>query len=83
MGVMGKVWTVAVAEHFAFKDILPLIKKDRIVWYIQQMRNALTKIMDGEPKIAVAGLNPHSGEGGLLGMEEIDEINPRLRKHDE
>lgn len=78
MGVMGKVWTVAVAEHVAFKDILPCIKTDRILWYIQQMHTALTKILDVEPRIAVAGLNPHSGEGGLLGMEEIEEIQPAI-----
>ncbi len=78
MGVMGKVWTVAVAEHVSFKDILPLIKTDRIVWYTQQMHNALTRIMDVAPRIAVAGLNPHAGEGGLFGMEEIDEIQPAV-----
>ena len=78
MGVMGKVWTVAVAEHVAFKDILPLVKTDRILWYTKQMHAALSKIMDVQPRIAVTGLNPHSGEGGLLGREEIDEIQPAI-----
>ncbi|TFG73357.1 MAG: 4-phospho-D-threonate 3-dehydrogenase, partial [Anaerolineales bacterium] len=78
MGVMGKVWTVAVAEHVAFKDILDLVKTDRILWYTQQMDAALTKILDAQPRIAVTGLNPHSGEGGLLGMEEVDEIQPAI-----
>jgi 4-hydroxythreonine-4-phosphate dehydrogenase len=78
MGVMGKVWTVAVAEHVAFKDIRSLVKKDRIVWYTQQMHNALSRILESTPRIAVVGLNPHSGEGGLLGREEIEEIQPAI-----
>ncbi|TFG72694.1 MAG: 4-hydroxythreonine-4-phosphate dehydrogenase, partial [Anaerolineales bacterium] len=43
-----------------------------------QMDAALTKILDAQPRIAVTGLNPHSGEGGLLGMEEVDEIQPAI-----
>lgn len=78
MGVMGKVWTVAVAEHVAFKDILGLVKRDRIIRYAQQMHHALSKILDGAPRLAVVGLNPHSGDGGLLGMEEINEIQPAI-----
>ncbi|MDF1512682.1 MAG: 4-hydroxythreonine-4-phosphate dehydrogenase PdxA [Anaerolineae bacterium] len=80
MGVMGKVWTVAVAEHVAFADILPLIKKDRILWYISHMHDVLYRILGIEPRLAVAGLNPHSGEGGLLGKEEILEIQPAIKE---
>jgi 4-hydroxythreonine-4-phosphate dehydrogenase len=80
MGVMGKVWTVAVAEHVAFADILALVKRERILYYTKQMHSALSRILDYEPKLAVVGLNPHSGEGGLLGKEEINEIIPAIKQ---
>jgi 4-hydroxythreonine-4-phosphate dehydrogenase len=80
MGVMGQVWTVALAEHVPFKSIPGMVKKERIVYYVQQMHNTLSRILTVPPRIAVAGLNPHSGEGGLLGLEEIEEIAPAIKQ---
>lgn len=78
MGVMGNVWTVAVAEHIAFKDILTYITKDRIECTIHQMHHTLSRILMAPPRIAVTGLNPHCGEGGLLGTDEIEKIEPAI-----
>jgi 4-hydroxy-L-threonine phosphate dehydrogenase PdxA len=79
MGVAGAVWTVAVAEHVAFRDILALVKKDRILRYISKMHDTLKQTGLAAPRIAVAALNVHAGEGGLLGREEIDEIGPAVQ----
>ena len=80
MGVAGSVWTVAVAEHVAFRDILALIKKDRILACISRMHEMLKQSGLVAPRIAVAALNVHAGEGGLLGREEIEEIGPAIQE---
>ncbi len=79
LGAAGPIWAVAVTEHIAFKDIVSHIKRERILRYIGHMRNVLEKLGQAEPRIAVAALNPHAGEGGLFGAEEIEEIAPAVR----
>jgi 4-hydroxythreonine-4-phosphate dehydrogenase len=78
-GVASSIWTVMVTEHIAFRDILKFIKKDRILSFIRQMQDVLKQIGISEPRIAVAALNVHAGEGGLFGREEIDEIIPAIQ----
>jgi 4-hydroxy-L-threonine phosphate dehydrogenase PdxA len=78
LGVMGPVWTVSVTEHIAFKEILGLIRRDRVYSYIVRMHDALLRVGLLEPRIAVAALNVHAGDGGLFGREEIDEIGPAI-----
>jgi 4-hydroxythreonine-4-phosphate dehydrogenase len=79
VGVMERVWTVAVTEHIPFTDIVGLIKRDRVLWYIEKLHDALEKVGHSEPRIAVAALNVHGGEGGLFGREELDEIAPAVQ----
>ena len=79
LGAAGRIWAVAVTEHIAFKHIVSHIKRDRVLRYIGHMQNVLEKLGHAEPRIAVAALNPHAGEGGLFGTEEIDEIAPAVR----
>src|SRR5690606_29370618 len=80
LGSLGSVWAVAVTEHIAFKDIIAHIKAERIFRYIQHLHAALSKAGVAAPRIAVAALNPHAGEGGLFGREEIDEIAPAVEQ---
>ena len=79
-GVASSIWTMMVTEHIAFRDILKFIKKDRILLFIRQMQDVLKQVGVSEPRIAVAALNVHAGEGGLFGREEIDEINPAIQQ---
>ncbi len=79
MGVMGPIWTVAVTEHIPFREIADSIKKDRVRWAISQLDTALKKARVTAPRIGVAALNVHGGEGGLFGREEIDEIAPAIQ----
>jgi 4-hydroxy-L-threonine phosphate dehydrogenase PdxA len=78
LGVMRSVWTVSVAEHVAFRNILDLIKTDRILLYIRRMDRALRMVGLPNPQIAVAALNVHAGDGGIFGSEEADEIEPAI-----
>jgi len=80
MGVARSVWTVAVAEHVAFRDILALVKTNRILNRTRKMHDTLKQTGLAAPRIAVAALNVHAGEGGLLGREEIEEIGPAIQQ---
>jgi 4-hydroxy-L-threonine phosphate dehydrogenase PdxA len=71
MGVMGKIWTVSIAEHVAFAHILDYVKYERILSYIIKLHEALGHAGNDHPRIAVAALNVHAGDGGLFGNEEI------------
>lgn len=78
LGAAGPVWAVAVTEHIPFKDIVNFIKRDRVRSYIGHLHDVLLRLGYAEPRIAVAALNPHGGEGGLFGREEIDQIAPAV-----
>jgi 4-hydroxythreonine-4-phosphate dehydrogenase len=80
MGVARSVWTVAIAEHVAFRDILGLLTTDRILSHVHKMDDTLRKAGLMTPRIAVAALNVHAGEGGLLGREEIEVIEPAIQR---
>jgi 4-hydroxythreonine-4-phosphate dehydrogenase len=60
-----------VTEHVALKDVAGLITKERIEGKLKLMEQSLRKDFGiNKPKIAILGLNPHAGDGGLLGNEE-------------
>jgi 4-hydroxythreonine-4-phosphate dehydrogenase len=79
-GVANSVWTVMVTEHIAFRRIVEFVKKDRILRYIHQIQDVLKQVGIPKPRIAVAALNVHAGEGGIFGREEIDEIEPAIQQ---
>ena len=60
------------------RDALALITRERVVDVIRAAERALNGWGSTAPKIAVGGLNPHAGEGGVFGREEIDIINPAI-----
>lgn len=69
---------VHVSTHVSLKQAIELTKKERILEVIHIANRALLDMGIKEPRIGVAGLNPHCGEGGLFGTEEIDEILPAV-----
>jgi 4-hydroxythreonine-4-phosphate dehydrogenase len=72
--------TVLVTVHLALRDAILAITTDRVLLTIQMTHDALQRAGVTAPRIAVAGLNPHAGEGGLFGREEIDQIEPAIRQ---
>lgn len=67
-----------LTRHTSLQDSIKLITKDRVHDYLIRCDKALQKLGIKDRVIAVAGLNPHSGENGLFGREEIDEILPGI-----
>jgi 4-hydroxythreonine-4-phosphate dehydrogenase len=80
IGAMEAFWTVAVTLHIPFRLIADSIKKNRVSTYIRRIDEALKKTGIKTPKIAVAALNVHAGEGGIFGREEMDEIEPAIEE---
>jgi len=71
---------VLVTVHMALRDAILAVTTDRVLQTIQMTHVALRRAGITAPRIAVAGLNPHAGEGGLFGREEIDQIEPAIRQ---
>ncbi len=69
---------VHVTTHCSMREACDRIKKDRVLEVIELGWKACRDLGIDQPKIAVAGLNPHAGEHGLFGTEEIDEIIPAI-----
>lgn len=69
---------VHVSTHVSLREACERVKQARVLEVIQIADNACKQLGIEKPKIAVAGLNPHSGESGLFGREEIDEIIPAI-----
>jgi 4-hydroxythreonine-4-phosphate dehydrogenase len=64
--------------HRSVKDSLALITRENVARTIRATSVALERMGIAAPKIAVSGLNPHAGEGGLFGREEIEIIRPAM-----
>lgn len=69
---------VHVSTHVSLREACDRVKKERVLECIHLGNDALKLLGVSEPKIAVAGLNPHSGENGLFGNEDQDEIMPAI-----
>ncbi len=71
---------VHVSTHVSLAEAIKRVKKARVLKVIQLAHDALRNIDIAKPRIAVAGLNPHAGENGLFGTEEIEEIIPAIEE---
>lgn len=70
-----------LTEHVPLKDVAQYITKENIISKLQVVNESLKKdFAIGKPKIAVLGLNPHAGDDGLLGKEEIEIISPAIKE---
>lgn len=69
-----------LTRHVSLKDAIGQMTTERVYTYLKRCNQALKQLGVEDGNIAVAGLNPHSGENGLFGREEIDEIIPGIKK---
>jgi 4-hydroxythreonine-4-phosphate dehydrogenase len=74
----GKLTVALVTTHLPFRDVPATLNKDEIVRVGLLLEDFLRRRKIREPRIAVAGLNPHAGESGALGREEIEIIAPAI-----
>ncbi|MCK5670004.1 4-hydroxythreonine-4-phosphate dehydrogenase PdxA, partial [Candidatus Bathyarchaeota archaeon] len=78
MLVSGNLRVIHATTHVPFRDIIENLTPERIRTTIRIANNACTSLGIKHPRIAVAGLNPHSGDGGLFGDEEERIIQPAI-----
>jgi 4-hydroxythreonine-4-phosphate dehydrogenase len=67
---------VLVSIHLSLREALDAISVDRVMETLRITHHALTPLLGRKPRIAMAGVNPHAGEGGLFGREEIEILQP-------
>jgi 4-hydroxythreonine-4-phosphate dehydrogenase len=70
--------TVLVSIHVSLRQALEAVTFDNVLQTLRITHDSLSRLLGRAPKIAVAGLNPHAGEGGLFGQEEIEIIGPAI-----
>lgn len=74
------LWTSRVTSHVPLKDVAALITVQGVSDAVHIIDKALKQAGVAKPRIAVSGLNPHAGDGGSIGMEEIEIIEPAVRQ---
>ena len=69
-----------LTRHVSLKKACDLVTKDRIKDYVKRCKEVLNKLGVTEGTMAIAGLNPHSGEHGLFGDEEVNHVTPAVEE---
>ncbi len=75
---LGDLWTSRVSSHIPLKDAAGMLSVERIVESARLIYKSLQASGTAEPKVAIAAFNPHGGDGGSCGREEIDIIAPAV-----
>ncbi len=75
----GKLSVIHVSTHVSLLDAVTRPSKERIVSTIKAADKHFKQLGLENPRIAVAGLNPHCGEGGIFGREEIEKVRPAIK----
>ena len=76
--VLDDLWNARVTSHVPLKDVARHITKEAVVNGLVLTDRCMRDAGIQQPRIAVAGLNPHAGDGGNFGREEIDIIEPAV-----
>ena len=71
--------TVLVSIHISLRDAIDAVDFDNVLQTLRIAHACLSTLLPRQPRIAVAGLNPHAGEGGLFGREELEIIGPAVQ----
>ncbi|MEJ2170845.1 MAG: 4-hydroxythreonine-4-phosphate dehydrogenase PdxA [Desulfobacterales bacterium] len=80
LNVLKELWTARVTSHVALKDVSSLITEERVIASVELVHHSLRRAAVEKPRIGVAALNPHAGDGGNFGREEIDVIAPAVNR---
>jgi len=76
--ITGRLWTSRVTSHIPLREVADALTVDGVVQAVEIVHRYLVASGRESPKIAVTGLNPHAGDGGSIGREEIDVIAPAI-----
>ncbi|RQR67754.1 4-hydroxythreonine-4-phosphate dehydrogenase PdxA [Burkholderia sp. Bp9126] len=76
---LGELWTARISSHIPLKDAARYLSVERIEQASELIYRSLLANGVAAPKVAIAAFNPHGGDGGSCGREEIDVIEPAVR----
>lgn len=77
--VLDNLWTSRVTSHVALSAVPGMLSQQRVIEAIRLIDDALKRNGLKAPRIGVCGLNPHNGDNGSFGREEIDIIGPAVK----
>ena len=80
LNTLEGLWTSRVSSHIALKDVPDYITDHRISEAVHLIDKTLRRSGMSRPRLSVAALNPHAGDNGNFGREEIDVISPAVQK---
>ncbi len=75
-----RVRIALATNHVPLSSLSSLLTVEKLVAQLKLLSRSLEPVVGRKPRIAVLGLNPHAGEGGLLGREEVEVIGPAIRR---
>jgi 4-hydroxythreonine-4-phosphate dehydrogenase len=78
--LLGEMRLMLLTNHMSLREACDKVTQSRVYEKIMLAHEALVKQGIAAPRIAVSALNPHAGEGGLFGREEIEEIEPAIAR---
>ena len=77
---LGDLWTSRISSHVPLEDAANYITRERILQASELIYRSLLASGVERPKVAVAAFNPHGGDGGTCGRQEVDVIAPAIRE---
>ncbi|MFQ3623718.1 MAG: 4-hydroxythreonine-4-phosphate dehydrogenase PdxA, partial [Acetobacteraceae bacterium] len=80
INVLGRIWTARVTSHVPLRRVAELITEEAILGATELLDRSFASHYGRRPRMAIAGLNPHAGDGGSFGMEEIEVIAPAVAR---
>ena len=80
MLVTDELKVIHVSAHVSLKEAIERVKPERELAVIRLAHDSMRKLGVEKPKVAVAGLNPHAGENGLFGTEDLERIAPAVKR---
>jgi 4-hydroxythreonine-4-phosphate dehydrogenase len=69
---------VLLSTHISLRDAIELVKKEKLIELVSFSHREISRLLQKDARLAVAGLNPHASEGGMFGDEEEKEIVPAI-----
>jgi 4-hydroxythreonine-4-phosphate dehydrogenase len=78
--ITDTLWTSRVTSHVPVREVADLITQEAVADAVHILDRALRRAGVARPRIAVSGLNPHAGDGGSIGREEIEVIAPAIER---
>lgn len=76
--ILDNLWNARITSHVPLKDVAKYITKDAVLAGVELTDRCMREAGFAKPRIAVAALNPHAGDNGNFGREEIDELEPAV-----